>query len=129
MKDSLAQLFGSRVRVELLRLFILNPETILDNKSAAQRLRSNSKMVRSHLTALVNSGFVKKVTKKKEQLGGYILDTSFPFLKPFQDLFGGGVYEVRKDMAQKLSRAGNIRLVVLSGSFMEPAVNTEVDVL
>lgn len=128
-KDSLEYLFGSKVRVELLRLFILNPETIFDSKSAAQRLRGNGKAVRSHLLALLNSGFVKKVIKKKDQPGGFILSSSFPFLKPFQDLLGGGAYEVRESLAKKFSRTGNIRLVVLSGSFMEPSVATEVDVL
>lgn len=119
-RDPLEKLFGSVTRLKLLRLFILNPETIFDSAVASRHIKRDRKSVSGEFQTLWKAGFVKKLASKKKQPGGYILDSSFPFLKPLQDMLGGAEYEVRKDLADTLSRVGRTKLVVLTGSFVEP---------
>jgi hypothetical protein len=122
--EPLARLFGSNVRVKLLRLFLFNEELSFSFADAAERSKSSRDNVRKELATLVAAGVVKKKTGKSGVVYG--ADRRFPHYEALQVFIRSTTSLRESDTVNTLKRAGNLRLVVLSGLFtgaMEPKVD------
>lgn len=131
-------LFGSKARVRLIRLFLLNPTVPFDNKTLAQRAKVSLVAVRTESALLLKTGlikrknFVKEVTrnrkKVKRRFSGYELNGEFPYLTSLNQLLVGAAEPSRDQIARRLKRAGQIKLVILSGVFVKNG-DSNVDIL
>jgi predicted transcriptional regulator len=91
--DILGKLFGSMVRVKLMKYFLLNQEAALSVEDLAERLRVKPKMIKADLVELAKVGMIKskvvtKVTvrgkKYQEKLQGYIANKEFTMSEPLR---------------------------------------------
>ncbi len=124
--DPLAKLFGSAARVKLLRLFLFNDDITFTAVDAAFRARLSKDATRKELTALTNTGIIRKKAGKSPV--GYTADKRFTHYEPLK-VFLRTTTEVSDDaILTNLKKAGTIRLVVLSGLFTG-ALESKVDVL
>ncbi|MDP3962703.1 MAG: hypothetical protein Q8Q03_02455, partial [bacterium] len=64
--DILAQLFGSAVKVKLMRLFLFNPEVAFSLSDASKRVKTPVNEVRREITRLIAAGIVKKRSVVRE---------------------------------------------------------------
>lgn len=118
MDDILGRLLGSPARVKLLRLFLFNPGAIYPFSDIVTRARVSSQVARSELAVYESVGLIKvrKVRGKRER--AFILNSDFAYLAALQHLLLN--LPVRSmDIAKRLRKVGAIKLVILSGIFVD----------
>jgi hypothetical protein len=124
--DPLSRLFGSFVRLKLLRLFLFNDDLSFTLADTAERIKASKDAVRKELNVLVASGLVRKKTGKSPVQ--YCASRKFPHYDALQSFIRSTSNLGDADMVNTLKRAGNVRLIVLSGLFTG-AIETKVDLL
>lgn len=122
--DPLARLFGSTARLKVLRLFLFNDDQAFPAADVAFRTKTSKDLTRKELSTLVASGLVKK-----KMVGGkpaYQANKKWQHYDAIQQFVRSTTELNDGEMVETLKRAGNLRLVVLSGLFTG-AVDTKVD--
>ncbi|MCI5050884.1 MAG: hypothetical protein MRY57_01090 [Candidatus Pacebacteria bacterium] len=143
--ESLGKIFGSVIRVKIMRLFLFNEKTAFDVDDVTERSRVKKPDARKELTMLAKIGFLKKKTftkkilkptKKKDakseyrkkKVNGWILNTRFDLVKPLQKLLLDSELIKESDIAKRIKKSGTIKFLVLSGLFMRDE-DRKLDVL
>jgi hypothetical protein len=138
--EELVKLFGSSVRVKLMRLFIFNEEGMFDIDDIVKKSRVKKEDARKEVRLFESIGFIKKkiyyketisektkrVSKKKAQ--GWSLDPKFSLINPLKSLLIDSDLIRTRDLPGKLKGAGNLKLLVLSGVFMQDSERS-IDIL
>ncbi len=140
--DTLAQLFGSAIRVKLMRLFLFNPESALSLSETARRVKGTSKEVRKEIARLIGAGVVRKRSvireihpkrdpktpvRKVHELG-YGLDSKFLYLQSLKNLLITVSLHADDSLVKKFSAVGKLKLLIASGVFIQEW-DTRVDLL
>ena len=139
--DILSKLFGSSSRIKIMRLFLLNREEAFENSDVVKKSKVTSIVARKELAMLSKIGFIDKKsffkeippkTKngkiKKKRVSGWQLDDSFPLLSSVHNLLISTEPLGRKEIAGKLKNCGSIKLIVISGVFIQNP-DSRVDML
>lgn len=127
----LDKIFGSDVKVRILRLFLFNPEAVYDMDDLAEKTRSRPSEVKKEMAILNNTGilkrkaFVKEFTKKKGKkvivskckVKGWSLDQKFPHLVPLQTMLIHTTPLSFEEVARRFGASGKIKLLIVSGIF------------
>lgn len=129
--DILDKLLGGIVKVRALRLFLLNPTDIFGVAEVANRIQAKQKDVRKEISLFEKIGLVKKrmTTYEKKKVSGYVIDPAFEYLKQLTTFITQARSMSDKEMVRKLARAGKIKMVVLSGLFLDKDENSRLDLL
>lgn len=114
MTDPLIKLFGSPVRLKLLRLFLFNPSQALSAAEAGERSRVASAAARREIANLVMAGFLKKARTKVTR---YELNEKFPYLVALKNLILN-TEQRGESIPERLRTAGAIKLIILTGVFV-----------
>ncbi len=131
--DILEKVFGSAVKVRLMRLFMFNPNAAYDIKDIVSRTNTNSRAVKNELLNLKKIGLIKsksyvgEVVQKrgkksvvlKKKFSGWTLDTRFQYLKPLQDFLVYMNPFRHTELVDKLRKVGNIKFLAISGVFIQ----------
>jgi hypothetical protein len=141
MTDSLGILFDSPTRIRMMRLFLFNEEIVFEKGEIARKIKSNSPNTSKELHLLEKSGMIKKriIYKegkkkadgslgKKRKIQGYILNNNFRYTIPLQRLLVDSSLLQNKEILEKLSGAGKLKAVVVSGFFVQDT-ESRVDIL
>lgn len=124
--DPLSRLFGSFARLKLLRLFLFNDDLSFTLPDISSRTKVAKDAIRKELNVLVAAGLVRKKTGKG--LAQYQTNRKFPYYEALHSFIRSTTNLGDADMVNALKRAGNVRLVVVSGLFTG-AVETKADLL
>ncbi len=136
--ETLSKLFGSAPRVKILRLFLFHPGEVYDVATIVSRARIETAIARKELTLLFGTGFLKKKTAKitqksgaKKTVPGYVLNEQFPLLEALATLLIDSELVGGRDIASRFQAAGRIKLLLISGIFMQDSRsnNGGVDIL
>lgn len=122
----LEKIFGSSVRVKIIRLFLLNPETLFSLKEISRRAKVNLLSTRREILLLKGIDFIKQDKKKKIQ--GLKLNNFFPLLNPLKNLVLNTAPLNKEKLAKMLNLTGKMKLIVLAGIFIQ-SDDSKVDVL
>lgn len=109
-------LFGSRVRARLLRLFLLNPDTEFDASTAAQKIGLKRPDVVKELSKLLKMGFIGKKTRQGKKY--YQVRLDFPFYHELKTLVSKLNINAKSGVFKKLRKAGEVKLILISGAFI-----------
>jgi hypothetical protein len=126
--EFLSKLFGSPARVKMLRLFVFNPELILDRDLVVQNARITPPTASKELMALARADIVvrktffkespvragSKVMKKRKSIG-WVLNHQYVHIEPLRRFLRDTLSVSYADVRKRLKGAGTIRLLVLSG--------------
>ncbi|HEY4503756.1 MAG TPA: hypothetical protein VJJ28_01445 [Candidatus Paceibacterota bacterium] len=140
--DILAQLFGSVLRVKLMRLFLFNNENAFGLSEISKRVKTPSGEVRKELTRLISASIVKKRSVVREIHSrksanpsvhkihelGYSLDQKFPYLSALKTLLITVSLHADDSLMKKFTNIGRIKLLIASGVFIQEW-DTRVDLL
>ncbi len=124
--DPLSRLFGSFARLKLLRLFLFNDDLSLTLIDIAFRTKVAKDAVRKELNVLVAAGLIRKKAGKGP--AQYQTNRKFPYYEALQSFIRSTTNLSDSDMVTSLKKAGNVRMIVVSGLFTG-AVETKVDLL
>jgi len=130
----LEQLFGSKTRVRLLRLFLNNHKAAYFVRELTRKIGSQINAVRNELDNLVAMGILIVVqeekntaaaagTKKKagaSQKKFYKLNTDALLYPELKALFTKSRVLLEKDLVKKLAGLGSISYLALTGVFVGP---------
>ena len=130
--DILGKLFGSAHRVKILRLFLLNPETLFDGDTISRRSKVPLKEAKKELLMLAEVRLIrhKSLTRsesneneeksaQKDLKKGWQLDRQFPLIDPLRLLLLYTVPFTREEVVQRLRRVGKLKLIVTAGIFIQ----------
>src|SRR5450631_2809974 len=116
------QLFGSKTRVKLLRLFYSNPNRSYYVREITRKIDEQINSVRRELGNLLSIGLISSETNNNRLY--YEVNQKYEFYKPLSTIFGGTpVAEtvVTKDTdtakTHPLKALGNIELAIYTGKF------------
>ncbi|MEK7538566.1 MAG: hypothetical protein AAB552_01865 [Patescibacteria group bacterium] len=140
--DILEKLFGSAARVKILRLFLLNAESIFDAGDVSVKSKVNPAEARREIALLKKAGvladksFFKEIPPRKgskhpstkKRVAGFQLKAGFPLLSPLKNLIISETPLNREGIVRRLRSVGKVKLLVLSGIFLEES-ESRVDVL
>lgn len=143
MTGVLEKLFGSSARVKIIRLFLLNPETLFGFREISRRTKANSRSLRREVLVLKSIGLIKqkeekideliklkngKIKNRKKKIQGLRLNSLFPFLQPLKNLIVTAAPIDKEKLIKKLNSIGRIKLIILSGVFFQ-SEDSKVDLL
>jgi hypothetical protein len=134
MNGVLEKLFGSAPRIKIIRLFFLNSETLFNTREISRRAKVNLLSVRREILLLKKIGFIKqkeerideiiklkkgKIKNKKKKIQGLKLNLLFPFFHPLKNLVINTAPIDREKLTKMLSSIGRMKLIILSGIFIQ----------
>ena len=128
--DILGAIFNSPARVKMMRLFLLNQESVFKSSSIATRSNISSVLVRREITILAKAKFIKR--KKEKQNGkmvdGWMFDSRFEHTNSLTNLLFGAEFIDKDELSRKFKSSGKIKLLLLSGVFNH-SENSRLDLL
>ncbi len=119
---AIAHIFGTEAKVKIMRLFVFNPGITLSALDVANRAKERPSSARRELRTLTRAGLIKRRAK------GFTLDSSHPYLLAIENFLIDAAPITYKEIIKKVSRAGNIKLILISGVFMHD-YDSRVDIL
>ncbi len=119
---SVSLIFGGEAKVKIMRLFIFNPGLSLSASEVSKRAKERPETARRELANLAKAGLVKKHAR------GYVLNPSYVYLPAIGNFLVDATPMSEKEIAKKLGKVGNIRLVLISGVFLHDP-DARVDML
>lgn len=136
--DILSQLFGTALRVKLMRLFLFNKGVSYDSlyieDKTGERARDIEKEIDvlkkmglikvTHLFRMVSIKSGKKVVEKKKKCKAWTLDTSFKFTEPLSDFLIKTHSLEDRTIVRKLEKVGKIKAVLVAGIFLKDLEST-----
>ena len=119
---SVSHIFGGEAKVKIMRLFIFNPSLVFTYAEAAGRAKERPSTARRELRILIKAGLVKQRAR------GFMLDSSCLYLPAIENFLIDATPITEKEIIRKVSRAGNIKLILISGVFLHDR-DSRVDIL
>jgi hypothetical protein len=128
--EILERLFGSSVKVKVMKLFLFNPEQLLEKSEIMKKTKSSAASIQKELKGLCDMGLVKKrifikssQTKtgktKKQKIQGFILNPTFKYLNNLKNLLINNEPFNHNEILRKINKVGKIKLIVISGLFIQ----------
>lgn len=140
--DILSKLFGTEAKVRIMRLFMFNPEQAFGPSDISARAKVPLAVVKRETHLMRKMGMIKgksfsqavstkkgkKVAIKKIKVGGWALNSAFPYLLALQNLLINTVLFKEADIIRRLNTVGRMKLVIVAGVFTRD-VDSRVDLL
>lgn len=133
-KGVLDKLFGSSARIKIIRLFLLNPDSLFNPREVSRRAKVILPSARREILVLKDIGFVKqteekidtiiklkkgKIKNKKKKIQGLKLNQFFPLLHPLKNLILNSAPFSKEKLIKKINSLGRMKLIVLAGIFIQ----------
>lgn len=109
---SVSHIFGGEAKVKILRLFIFNPGISFSALQVAKRAKERPVVARKEIRIFSRAGLIKR------RASGYMLNSAYPYFSAIEKFLVDAAPINTKEIIKKISRAGNIRLVLISGIFI-----------
>jgi hypothetical protein len=122
MEKSLSHIFGGEGKVKIMRLFVFNPSHSYGPTEVSKRAKESPRQTRKEIRRLVKAGLLKSRTS------GYTLNDNFPYLNALESFLIDATAISEKEIIRKLSRVGNIKLILVAGVFTHDP-ESRVDIL
>lgn len=117
--DTLSVIFSSPARVKIMRLFLLNRDSVFSSAQISTWVNVSSPVARKELGTLLKAGFIKRRKERREgrTIDGWVFDPRFEYTDSLHGLLFGTEFVDHDDLARRFKRAGRIKLLLLSGIF------------
>jgi hypothetical protein len=142
MIETLEKIFGSAAKVKIMKLFLFNPADTFDIDQIVERSKVSQKEAWQEVTMMQKIGLIKRrsITREivvgkgkkkkleKRRVAGWIVDETFDYLEPLQELLIHISPLRNSELLEKLSRVGKLKLVIVAGVFINNW-DTRIDLL
>lgn len=121
----LEQLFGSRTRAKLLKLFFNHPDKSFYVREITRKIGERINSVRRELANLTDLGLLKSFPKNKRKF--YQVNSSFVLFNELKDLIFKSHLSLENNFLKKLQKIGSLKLLLLTGRLANnPQINTDI---
>ena len=114
-KDILDNLFGSRIRVKILKLLFRNYPVSFSAGELAERIQETHPATKREMDTLAKLRLIKKTRTAKVK---YSLNPVFEFFEELKALILKASPAEKNKMVSKILKLGRIKLALVSGVFM-----------
>ena len=121
----LEQIFGSKTRVQIITLFIRNPDKLFFVREISRITGQYINSIRRELQNLERFGLLKSSMQQKKKYYG--VEKSFFLFDEIKSLFLKSKVFLENDLTNALKKIGQIKVLVFTGSFT--GAPTKVDLL
>ncbi|MDD3735088.1 MAG: hypothetical protein PHO31_01265 [Candidatus Pacebacteria bacterium] len=121
----LENLFNSKIRPTVLKVFFANPSKDFDIKEIVKFSKISKKAVEAELNKLTRIGILKKKIQKRKRY--YFLNEDFIFKDELEKMFLKLQPLLLKEIENKIKKIKGIELCILSGYFLK--TSSPVDLL
>jgi hypothetical protein len=135
MADTLETLFGSPLRLKIIKLFVFNADKQFDMDAIALRMNAKPRAIgeeiayakklglakQSTISKMVQVKKGKKVVEKKKKVPAWSLDLKFKLIEPLADFLVRTQSLEHRAIVRRLEKAGKVKVVIVSGIFMRDA--------
>lgn len=121
MVQILEQLFNSKIRAKVLRLFLRNPSQSFQISQAAKKIKADYGPVRRELENLaqIKVLIIRTRKKKGERPKKYFqINKNFAFYNELRSLVLKSLPTSKEQVLQKVKKLGRIKLALISGVFL-----------
>lgn len=125
-QEILEKLFDSPVKVKLLKFFMRNPDNSFEMNEIAKKTKTSLPACRGEIKKLESIKLINGKYKKRKK--SYSINPNFDFYNELRTLILKSSPASKEKILQKLKTLGRIKLVILSGIFLD-AENSRVDML
>ena len=129
----LENLFGLGIRVKLIKLFLMNPDSVFDVQEVSERISISPVVAKKEIHDLQKTGFIREkshlkefkkqkdrtIVLSKKRVDGWILDRSFPYLEPLESFISNVNPFKNRETVDRILRTGKISLLLISGVFIK----------
>ncbi|HPA25783.1 MAG TPA: hypothetical protein PLK76_03425 [bacterium] len=128
----LENIFGSRTRVKLLKVFLNHPEENFFVRELSRSIDEKINSVRRELENLERVGLIKSVIDsskivKKDNKKYYTVNTNFILYPEFKNLILKSRVLLERSLAESINKLGKIKFLMLTGFFVDnPRVKTDL---
>ena len=119
MADIFEILFGSKARVRLLRLLLLNAEKEFSLDDLLEKTLLRKTEIIKEINHFKKIKLVIERTKKSRKV--FVANAQFPFYVELKSLFSKSDIDSQSKIFQKLNAIGEVKLVLVSGVFLNYA--------
>lgn len=129
----LENIFGSRTRVKLLKIFLNHAEEKFFVRELSRLAEEKINSVRRELENLEKVGLIKSLAEKddglkKDNKKYYTVDTAFILYPEFKNLILKSKLLLERSLAQEIGKLGKIKFLMLTGFFIDNA-HSKTDLL
>lgn len=117
MVDVLEALFGSKEKARLIRFFVLNPEGLFSFEEAVSKNKIKKNESRKALRVLVKMKLVLERSIKRQKF--YVLNKAFSYYPELHTLIAATNRHPQCEGLKKIRQVGDVKLVLLSGVFLD----------
>jgi hypothetical protein len=142
MIEILEKLFGGAAKVKIMRLFVFNPGVPFDSAHIMERSKvtladaRRETQILEKMDLIRKRSYFKEVTRKRGKnttidrvrTNGWILNEQFTYLDALYELLIQVSPLRNNELLRKLSRVGKLKLVIVSGVFIQNQ-DSRVDLL
>ena len=120
----LEHLFGSKTRVQLLRLLLNNPQQPFYLRELTRQLKTQLNSVRREVSNLESLGIVTVVAapgqtnQKKSNKKFYLVNTNFTLYPELKALILKAQLLLEQNFVQEIERSAKVKLFILTGTFV-----------
>jgi hypothetical protein len=136
--EILDKIFGSAVKVRMMRLFILNPNQHFSVSEIVGRTMMRERDVREELTVLEKIDLTRRRTiprkehpeslrSKKTQV--WILNPKFVYLDELKSFLVNANLVKDSELIKRIGRVGRIKLIIVAGVFLNQLDENRLDLL
>lgn len=144
--EILGKLFGSILRVKILRMFLFNPTVAYDADSIATRTQSKLPLVKKEIALLMKISFIKEKTyikefEKKKKNGkktlvevtkkkviGFTLNPAFEYAQTLKKVLLDFQFLDLNEVANRFKKSGRVKFFAVAGVFLNDT-NGRADIL
>src|SRR3990167_2424168 len=140
--DILEKIFGSAAKVKIIKLFLFNPNSAFDSSQTSERAKVSRPVARREIVNLEKIGFLKSkfytkdikrqknrsIKTFRKRVSGWTLDQKFLYTEAIKSFLSNINPFKHKDITSRISRAGKVNLLIISGIFIKDA-DSRVDLL
>jgi len=119
-KDTLDNLFGSRIRVKILKFLFRNYPGDFTIGELEKRIQESYRSIKKEIDELKKIHLIKKTKTAKIK---YSLNSNFEFFSELKDLILKASPAEKNKMVAKILKLGRIKLALVSGVFLSGNVS------
>jgi hypothetical protein len=128
--DILERLLGSKARLRLLKLFILNQNEVFDMPRISLRIHMSAGSFQKEIRMLLGVGFIKRASRVvtethdksqklvRKKLNGFALVRDFPYINEIAELIASDTPRVREKLIAGARGLGKVDLMVIAGQLL-----------
>ena len=123
--EILAKILGGHARVKIMRLFLLNIDTVFEIEEISSRSRVTKSNTRKEINTFSSIGFIKSksITREgsrgaKKKISVWHLNQDFQYLKAIKDLLVDPSLLMQEDLIARFKQIGKMKLMIVSGVFI-----------